>query len=277
MAALDSVFGGIRSLYEKKFDSLLMLSGFFANALLAAGLAYIGDMLGVDLYYAAVFAFGVRLFSNLSSIRHHIISGVRERQRLYRQHQKAKEAGAARRVQYYFEPSDLEDADGHAGEHADGLADGHDGDEPGGEPDDEPVYDTEYRPPPKVRQAAEDEIIHDTDYRPPAKVRHGAEHAPSSGPKQEDTEDEQEPRHESPGEAKHEDADEPKNEGAGNENEPKYEDAGDENEPKYEDAGYANDPKSEGASSANEPKSEGSSYANEQRSKDASSANEPKY
>jgi len=68
MAALDSVFGGIKAIYEKDFDSLLMLSGFFTNALLAAALAYIGDMLGLDLYYAAVFAFGVRLFSNHGKI-----------------------------------------------------------------------------------------------------------------------------------------------------------------------------------------------------------------
>ena len=87
MAALDSVFGGVKALYERKFDSLLMLSGFFTNALLAAALAYIGDMLGIDLYYAAVFAFGVRLFSNLSLIRVYIINSLREKNRLYRAHQ----------------------------------------------------------------------------------------------------------------------------------------------------------------------------------------------
>ena len=86
MAALDSVFGGIKAMYEDKFDSLLMLSGFFANALLAAALAYIGDMLGIDLYYAAVFAFGVRLFSNLSLIRVYIIGNLRVRNRLFRAH-----------------------------------------------------------------------------------------------------------------------------------------------------------------------------------------------
>jgi small basic protein len=90
MAALDSVFGGIRALYEKKFDAVLMLSGFFTNALLAAALAYIGDMLGIDLYYAAVFAFGVRLFSNLSLIRIYIIGNLREREKAYRAHHLAE-------------------------------------------------------------------------------------------------------------------------------------------------------------------------------------------
>jgi small basic protein len=91
LAALDSVFGGMRSIYEKRFDSLMMLSGFFTNALLAAALAYIGDMLGMDIYYAAVFVFGVRLFNNLSAIRHHIIDNLREKERVYQAHHRREE------------------------------------------------------------------------------------------------------------------------------------------------------------------------------------------
>ena len=86
MASLDSVFCGIEALYEKNFDSVLMLSGFFANALLAAALTFIGDMLGLDLYYAAIFAFGVRLFGNLSRIRRHVVEGWRERDRIIKEH-----------------------------------------------------------------------------------------------------------------------------------------------------------------------------------------------
>ncbi len=73
LASLDSVFGGIKSILEDHFDGTILLTGFFTNALLAALLAYLGDRLGVDLYYAAVFAFGVRLFHNLASIRHNIL------------------------------------------------------------------------------------------------------------------------------------------------------------------------------------------------------------
>lgn len=73
LAALDSVLGGIRSAQEDHFDSKVFLSGFFSNMLLAAMLAYIGDRIGVDLYLAAVVAFGVRLFQNLGSIRHHLL------------------------------------------------------------------------------------------------------------------------------------------------------------------------------------------------------------
>lgn len=73
LASLDSVFGGIKSVLEDTFDGTVLLTGFFTNALLAALLAYLGDRLGVDLYMAAVFAFGVRLFQNLATIRHYLL------------------------------------------------------------------------------------------------------------------------------------------------------------------------------------------------------------
>ncbi|MBO8136632.1 MAG: small basic family protein [Desulfotomaculum sp.] len=73
LAALDSVFGGIRAGMEDQFDNSVFLSGFFFNILLASGLAYIGERLGVPLSTAAVVAFGVRLFQNLAIIRRHIL------------------------------------------------------------------------------------------------------------------------------------------------------------------------------------------------------------
>lgn len=79
LASLDSVFGGLKAIFEDTFDGLTLLSGFFTNALLAALLAYLGDRLGVDLYYAAVFAFGVRIFQNLATIRHHVLSNYHQK------------------------------------------------------------------------------------------------------------------------------------------------------------------------------------------------------
>ena len=69
LACLDSVFGGIRANLEQNFSMKIFVSGFFGNALLAAFLAYIGDRLGVPLYYAAIFTFGSRLFDNFAAIR----------------------------------------------------------------------------------------------------------------------------------------------------------------------------------------------------------------
>ena len=71
LACLDTVFGGIRANLEGKFNVGIFVSGFFGNAVLAACLAYIGDRLGVPLYYAAIFAFGGRLFQNFAIIRRH--------------------------------------------------------------------------------------------------------------------------------------------------------------------------------------------------------------
>ncbi|WP_371723764.1 small basic family protein [Isachenkonia alkalipeptolytica] len=77
LAALDSVFGAFRASLEEKFDIEIFVSGFFGNTILAVVLAYIGDKLGVPLYYAAIFAFGGRLFQNLAVIRRIAIHRLR--------------------------------------------------------------------------------------------------------------------------------------------------------------------------------------------------------
>jgi small basic protein len=69
LAALDTLFGGIRAHLQNIYDDKVFVSGFFFNILLAASLAFLGVHLGVDLYLAAVFAFGVRLFQNIAVIR----------------------------------------------------------------------------------------------------------------------------------------------------------------------------------------------------------------
>ncbi len=74
LACMDSIFGGIRANLEGKFDATIFVSGFIGNAILAAFLAYIGDRLGVPLYYAAIFTFGNRLFDNFAKIRRIITS-----------------------------------------------------------------------------------------------------------------------------------------------------------------------------------------------------------
>lgn len=70
LAALDSILGAARSQLEHKYNGVIFLTGFITNAILAAALTYLGDLLGVPLYYAAIFVFGGRLFNNLAVIRH---------------------------------------------------------------------------------------------------------------------------------------------------------------------------------------------------------------
>lgn len=69
LAGLDTLFGGIRAHLQNVYDEKIFVSGFFFNTILAASLAFLGVHLGVDLYLAAVFAFGVRLFQNIAVIR----------------------------------------------------------------------------------------------------------------------------------------------------------------------------------------------------------------
>ncbi|WP_110112916.1 small basic family protein [Bacillus sp. CGMCC 1.16541] len=69
LAALDTLFGGIRAYLQNIYDEKVFISGFFFNIILAASLAFLGVHIGVDLYLAAVFAFGVRLFQNIAVIR----------------------------------------------------------------------------------------------------------------------------------------------------------------------------------------------------------------
>ncbi len=74
LAGLDTVLGGVRAGIEGRFQDDIFVSGFLLNTLLAAGLAYLGDKIGVDLFLAAVVALGTRVFLNLSLIRRYYLT-----------------------------------------------------------------------------------------------------------------------------------------------------------------------------------------------------------
>lgn len=73
LAGLDSVLGGTRAGIEDRFNLSVFVSGFTTNLVLAGLLTYVGDLLGVDLYLAAVVTFGRRIFENLAIIRRDLI------------------------------------------------------------------------------------------------------------------------------------------------------------------------------------------------------------
>lgn len=73
LAAIDSILGAARAHLEGKYNNLIFISGFITNAILAGLLAYLGDRLGVPLYYAAILVFGGRLFQNIAVIRRVLI------------------------------------------------------------------------------------------------------------------------------------------------------------------------------------------------------------
>jgi small basic protein len=74
LAGLDTVLGGIKAGLEGRFQDDIFVSGFVLNTLLAAGLAWLGDKIGVDLFLAAVVALGQRVFLNLSLIRRYYLT-----------------------------------------------------------------------------------------------------------------------------------------------------------------------------------------------------------
>jgi small basic protein len=86
LAALDAIFGGIRAQLGQKFLFSKFITSFFTNTALAAMLAYLGDIVGVDIYMGAVVTFSIRLFQNLSLIREELLG------RLWR-HNKDKPVG----------------------------------------------------------------------------------------------------------------------------------------------------------------------------------------
>jgi len=76
LAGVDTVLGGVRAGIEGRFQDDIFVSGFVLNTLLAAGLAYLGDRIGVDLFLAAVVALGSRVFLNLSLIRRYYLTKI---------------------------------------------------------------------------------------------------------------------------------------------------------------------------------------------------------
>lgn len=79
-ACLDSVFGAVKASMDKKFRADVFISGFFGNAILAAGLTYLGDKLGMPIYLAAIIVFGERMFNNFSSARRSLLEKAKSHQ-----------------------------------------------------------------------------------------------------------------------------------------------------------------------------------------------------
>ena len=92
LACLDSVFGAVRGNLSKNFQPDIFISGFFGNALLAAGLAYLGDKLGIPIYMAAVIVFGGRIFDNFAIIRRLLLEEFKiKRRNFYKKNSIEKE------------------------------------------------------------------------------------------------------------------------------------------------------------------------------------------
>ena len=77
IGVIDSIFGALRAETERKYDSLVFLTGVTFNIALAIFITYIGDKLNVDLYLAIIIAFTIRIFLNIGIIRTSSIAKIR--------------------------------------------------------------------------------------------------------------------------------------------------------------------------------------------------------
>ena len=69
LAGLDAVLGALRAVMVGNYDTVVFISGFFVNGILAMLLTYIGNLLGIDLYLIGTLVFGMRIFQNIAVIR----------------------------------------------------------------------------------------------------------------------------------------------------------------------------------------------------------------
>ena len=74
VAALDAVFGGLRAYLDGIFDDKVFVVSFLSNVVIAAGIVYVGDRLGVggQLSTGVIVVLGIRIFSNVAAIRRHL-------------------------------------------------------------------------------------------------------------------------------------------------------------------------------------------------------------
>ena len=79
LAALDSIFGAVRADLSHEYDNMVFISGLAFNMIIAAGITYLGDRLGLDLYLAVIVAFMIRVLMNIGGIRHYLLAKVRKK------------------------------------------------------------------------------------------------------------------------------------------------------------------------------------------------------
>ncbi|MEO6020222.1 MAG: small basic family protein [Knoellia sp.] len=74
VAALDAVFGAVRAVLDGIFNDRVFVISFLSNVVVAAFIVFLGDQLGVgsQLSTGVVVVLGVRIFSNVASIRRHL-------------------------------------------------------------------------------------------------------------------------------------------------------------------------------------------------------------
>ncbi len=72
LATLDTIFRAFEKDLKQDLNLLVMLSEYLFDISLVILLVFMGNRLGLPLYYAAIFVFGVRLFNSVKVMRLYI-------------------------------------------------------------------------------------------------------------------------------------------------------------------------------------------------------------
>ena len=77
LAALDALLGAARAYFQRSFSDKVFVISFFSNVITATLLVFLGNQLGVgsQLQTAVIVVLGIRIFTNVSSIRRFIFKG----------------------------------------------------------------------------------------------------------------------------------------------------------------------------------------------------------
>ncbi|MBD3331058.1 DUF1290 domain-containing protein [Candidatus Peregrinibacteria bacterium] len=83
---IDSLLGAIKAevsgkATKDKYSTLIFTSGLLTNILLALGITYLGEHLGLELYLAVAVVFTFRIFKNIGKIRRYVLGKWINKQR----------------------------------------------------------------------------------------------------------------------------------------------------------------------------------------------------
>ena len=75
VAALDAVFGALRSVLDGIFNDRIFVISFLSNVVVAAVIVFLGDQLGVgsQMSTGVVVVLSMRIFANVAAIRRHLL------------------------------------------------------------------------------------------------------------------------------------------------------------------------------------------------------------
>ena len=105
IAALDSVFGGLLANFNKKFNISVFMIGLTSNAVLAIFLTVLGNVLGINMMFAVIVVFGVRMFNNMAAVRRLTID------KYFLQRARDKERANCLRIEAAIEEAELSTED----------------------------------------------------------------------------------------------------------------------------------------------------------------------